>query len=238
MKKEGKSENNWGSFDCGKILYWNEVPVITYCAALTSTGGKGGEWRQFGTKLSPSETQQSFLQAGKLLLNALGVPTLLCEPVCPAQLCCPGSANREMFMGDREAFCMETVQQGWVWQWQRGRAGFDIGRERGRAGFGSGRTRDAGEGCVAVWPGWHWRSALRCRKRPLQGACFSTSAASGNVSVLQQIQSMTCALQCWLDLFNSNENAFFKGFFFEAAVAHQWCSDCCLTGLKVDLLSF
>lgn len=227
MKKEGKSENNWGSFDCGKILYWNEVPVITYCAALTSTGGKGGEWRQFGTKLSPSETQQSFLQAGKLLLNALGVPTLLCEPVCPAQLCCPGSANREMFTGDREAFCMETVQQGWVWQWQRG-----------RAGFGSGRTRDAGEGCVAVWPGWHWRSALRCRKRPLQGACFSTSAASGNVSVLQQIQSMTCALQCWLDLFNSNENAFFKGFFFEAAVAHQWCSDCCLTGLKVDLLSF
>lgn len=124
MKKEGKSENNWGSFDCGKILYWNEVPVITYCAALTSTGGKGGEWRQFGTKLSPSETQQSFLQAGKLLLNALGVPTLLCEPVCPAQLCCPGSANREMFMGDREAFCMETVQQGWVWQWQRERQGW------------------------------------------------------------------------------------------------------------------
>lgn len=75
--KKGKSENNWGSFDCGKIFYWNKIPVIAYCAALTrSSEGKGGEWRQFSTKLSPSENQQSFLQAGKNLLNALAVSRL------------------------------------------------------------------------------------------------------------------------------------------------------------------
>lgn len=39
--------------------------------------------------------------------------------------------------------------------------------------------------------------------------------------------------QCWLDLLNTDED----GFFFEAALARQWCSDSCLTGVKVDQLS-
>lgn len=58
LKKKKKSENNWGYLECGKIFYWKKVPVITYCAAVTrSSGVKGGEWRQFGTELSPSENQ-------------------------------------------------------------------------------------------------------------------------------------------------------------------------------------
>lgn len=40
--------------------------------------------------------------------------------------------------------------------------------------------------------------------------------------------------QCWLDLLNTDEDGFF---FFEAALARQWCSDSCLTGVKVDQLS-
>lgn len=120
--KNGKSENNWGSFDCGKIFYWNKIPVITYCAALTRRGGeKGGEWRQFGTKLSPSENQQSFLRAGKYLLNALaisrlwfalGIPHCKCHCVhtaVPPWGCRPAAVaaawgNRSVFTGGREGW--------------------------------------------------------------------------------------------------------------------------------------
>lgn len=56
--KKKKSENNWGYLECGKIFYWNKIPVITIVQLLQeAVGGKEGEWRQFGTELSPSENQ-------------------------------------------------------------------------------------------------------------------------------------------------------------------------------------
>lgn len=56
-----------------KYSIGKKIPVITYCAAVTrSSGGKGGEWRQFGTwSCHPLRTSKVFfkLASAKCLGN-------------------------------------------------------------------------------------------------------------------------------------------------------------------------
>lgn len=109
-----------------------------------SSREKGGEWRQSGTKLSPSENQQSFLQAGKYLLNALGFDlpwefriNSATVTVRPGAFCGPGSAVPRLWPLPGESGR----------EWGLGsRAGRAAGPRQGSAGLGA----VAGPGGAAV----------------------------------------------------------------------------------------
>lgn len=74
FKKKKKTENNWGYLECGKIFYWNKIPVITYCAAVTrSRGGKGrgveAIWHGAVTLWEPVKFSSSWQVSAKCLGN-------------------------------------------------------------------------------------------------------------------------------------------------------------------------
>lgn len=216
--RKGKSENNWGSFDCGKILYWNKIPVITllYSSYKKQWGkGRGVEiiWHEAITLWEPAKFSSSWQVSAKRLGRvsrlwfALRIPPCKCHCVnrrvlhsCAAL----GAPSRGCgsCLGKRE--CVQG--------WQRRLASFQ--REGGEAGLGSALSRPGGAGgCTAVQPGWRWRSAPRCRKHPapaLPNKPVSIHQVDLGMPVcFYKYGTLNVPCRCWLGLLNTDEDGFF-----------------------------